>query len=228
MKLKNSIILSALFFLSLSVTAQISNFNPLGGAPLMTSKYKGVEGTPYFGGSEWTIGTAIDSKGSRYENIPLRYNAYEDVLEVKRDETVLIVERDNISSFEFFKSDEMGNREYYFFKTGVMLGIEDEKGYFRVIYEGNKFKVLEKLKTIQIKVTPAAYGQSDITKFVEKNESYMFSNKGIEKIRLSQKSLLNTFPEKKDAIKDYIKENDLNINDVSDLQKACSFINSLL
>lgn len=226
--MKNVLLVVVVCFSCISVRAQIANYNYLGGAPLMTSKYDGVEGTPYFGGGLWVIGTAINSKGHRYENVPLRYNAYEDVLEVKQEGDVLIVERSDISSFEYFLSDETGRKGYYQFKTGTMLNIDNEKGYFRILFNSEHLKILEKVKIIQVKVTPAAYGQSDITKFVEKSESFIYTKNGLEKSKINQKALLEAFPSKRDLIKNFIKSNDINLSDIAELQKTCDYIITIL
>lgn len=208
--------------------AQIANVIKISGEPLLIQKYDKVEGTPYFGGEQWVTGSVIDFHGRKHENISLRYNAYEDALEVKKNGDAIIVNKGSIVSFEFISIDQFGNQKLFLFKNGFSLsGAIDKFSYFRILYDNERLKVLEKVKTIQIKVTPASYGESDYEKFVSDNDTYLLINDRLEKTAINQKSLTNAFPLHKSLIKEFIKSKNLNLKNEDDLKRTCDYITSI-
>jgi hypothetical protein len=219
----------ALLGIANSMVAQISNFYTIGGVPLRITKYEKVEGSPYFGNGKWENGSVVDINGIVYKNIPLRYNAYDDELEIKKDNQVLILDRKKVIGFEYTLLDEFGRLKNCTFKSGFSFSIDfDQYAYFRVLYDDRGLKILERVKTIQIKVTPAAYGESDYTKFIADSDTYLITSEGSEKITINQKSLANAFPQHKSKIREYIKSKNLDVKEEEDLRETCNYIRSIM
>lgn len=219
----------AVFIIVYSVSqgaiAQVSNLHTVTGEPLRLMKYDKIQGTPYLGSAAWQEGTLVDKDGTVFKDVTMRYNAFDDELEVKQNGNTLIVNRKTIGSFQFNAIDDFGNTTSYIFRNGFK-GSEgfDEYSNFRVIYESEKLKILERVMKIQIRVTPAAYGESDYQKFVESNEIFLIVDNKWEKTKVNQKALVNAFPQLKSQIKDYVKSNDLNLAKEWALVELCEFI----
>lgn len=220
-----------LFLAILSVTIagptfgqMIQNVTKVSGEPIFIAKYEEVEGNPYLGEGQWAIGRFVDRSGTQHDNLSMRYNAYDDVLEVKQGDNVIAVEKSTIQSFEFISLDQEGKRASFLFKNGFPVEKMDKYSNFRVLFESDVLTVLERVRKIQIKVTPAAYGEQETTKFVSDNSTYIIANGKAEKSRISVKSLSSAFPQYKSQIKEFAKSRATDFSAQEDIRAICQYI----
>ena len=160
---------AALIFISTFGFGQISNVQDVRGVPLRTGAYDKIEGTPYFNGSDWMVGAMIDMNGKIYNNAQLRFNSFDNELEYLRNGGAIIVRKDQIKSFQVDVPNQSGSTESFYFSTGFEVkGEVDITDFVRVIYQGNKFSIVQKVFKKKSTVTPAAYGEQDYEKFIER------------------------------------------------------------
>ncbi|PTB97721.1 hypothetical protein C9994_01730 [Marivirga lumbricoides] len=198
------------FLMATNSFSQIGNITDIGGKPLMASKYSKIEGSPYyFGTNTWMDGVLYTADGKKVDGVRLRYNAFEDEVEYRVNSNVLIIDNYNLSGFDFFYQPEDGtNRELYQFRNGYSIPGEIEKtDFFKVIYSGTNFSLLEELKMIETKVTPATYGASEYTKFVKDESTFLIIDGQVRKFKNRKSDYYEIAPEKKDEIKRLVKEN---------------------
>ena len=226
------VVLCSFFSFVFSVTmseGQIANVIKISGEPIRASRYEAIQGVPYLESGDWQNGSMVDNQGHRFENIPMRYNAFSDELEVKQGATPIIVDRKSLSSFQFTAMDDFGNKQEYVFRNGFSGSDEfDKYTNFRIIYDHEKLKIVERIRKTEIRVTPAAYGEMDYKKFTESNETYLMLKNQWQQTRINQKVLFKVLPDQKDLIKEFIRSKDLKVDDRGDLIALCDYIVSII
>jgi hypothetical protein len=99
---------------------------------------------------------------------------------------------------------------------------------FEVLFMGERISLLrtEKVETV-VRSTPYIYGGSYST--IEQVYSYYFVKPGgeIKPFDGKKSSLFRIMGDKSAQIRQYVKENNMNLDRVSDLMKICSYYNSL-
>lgn len=208
--------------------AQISNLHGVGEKPLMqTKKYADIKGSPYLGDGEWFEGDIVLNNGKVTKNILIRYNAFEQNLEFRRNGTAMILEDRNVKGFSYIYNNVRGSNEHYVFsRVSEFGGFAEAEGFVRVLFRGEDFSILEKIYTD--KITISSYGAADYQKFVIKTD-YFIKKAGEDAVdfKLSKGAFKQVFPDKYKEIKSYIKDNNVDLNEVSDLQALCSRIETL-
>lgn len=99
---------------------------------------------------------------------------------------------------------------------------------FEVLFMGERISLLrtEKVETV-VRSTPYIYGGSYST--IEQVYTYFFVKPGgeIKAFDGKKSSLLRIMGDRSSQIRQYIKDNNMNLDRVSDLMKICSYYNSL-
>lgn len=152
--------------------------------------------------------------------LPIRYNMFKDSFEILNNNDVYAVPKDNIfSTFTFVSSNEK-----------FVLGKDDEgfAGYFLVLSEG-KHKLLKKML---VKFYPEVPAQNSMVpgtpaKFEKQKPIYFIkTDDKIVKLTKKPEDLINAFPEeKKNEVKDFIKNNKIKLTEELDLIKLINFLN---
>lgn len=183
-----------------------------------TSSYTG---TPYNHPS-YLMGNIYRNDSLWASNIAIRYNAVADEMEIKeslnsKDEDARVLTK---SPDVFVK---IMNDIFIFapYKGGVEKG-----GYFQVLSEGNKidlykkwvkdFNPAKKATTSLTKDVPASFEDEPIYYIVDKKGKFY-------ELPSSRNKKLKVFGDNKDAVKDYVKKYDLDINDEKDLIKVIKY-----
>lgn len=229
MKKLNKLIITAVAVLvvanSYSSWGQISNIHTVSGQPIMIQKTYGVEGTPYFN-TEWRTGTVLYNQ-QRMENVQMKYNAFEDQIEILYNNTPFLPEKKMVQGFEFAQV-ESGALISYRFKKGFEGDGVNKENYLSLIYEGTNLVLAEQIKMDQISVTPATYGEREYKEF-KLAKSYVLIKQGkAQRFRPSKRSFINEFPGIEPKLKNYFKESDVNFDDYGDLAEVVAFIEGAL
>lgn len=159
----------------------------------------------------------------------VKYNAYDDEMEVQG--------KDN-KSFALNKSEK--NAEVTFLDNNKTYGVygylnsEDQSisGYFQKITNGDVANLLKKERVmfIEEKLSKTGYDAYRPPQFKRLNDQFFIKLKdsplAIE-LPKNKKNIANLFPNKKDEILKFIKENKLKTNKEEDLIKLTNFINSI-
>lgn len=223
------ILLAAMVFSVNFVFGQIANFNDVNGAPLRKITYDFVEGSAYLDGPDWKVGTMTDVDGKIYSNAQLRFNCYGNELEFMRSSGPIVVRKEQIRAFDINVSQLDGSVETFRFSSGFEVDDEVLKtDYVRVIYAGENFSIVQKIKKDIIKVTPASYGEKDYEKFIEEDAYYFIGQNKKEEIKLNRKNFYELFPTHKADIKAFVKKNGVNFTDIKEVGSLSSYIDESL
>ncbi len=214
MKLLTTLVL--LLYLTNASKAQVY-LRDIQGRVIRETNFMGVIGSP-FENDEFLIGNVMLSNDNEYEDVPLKYDIYNDVLYFKntKDETLLSF----VIPVKWFK---IAGQTY-------LNGFPDIDSYtkntFYGLVAGSKIKLLCKVfKTIS---ESRPYNSPNVEKKFEGNKDYYILKEGkMYKFKPSKKDLLNLFVSEGAKIEEYIKQEKINFKNKEDLVKIIDFINLL-
>lgn len=179
-----------------------------------TLKYEDIKGSPYLD-TNFKMAKIADN----YEEIAIRYNNYKDEIEFKKGENIQVLPKQAEFSKIKIKSPEA---------TIVYLETNDElKGYFTELVSG-KITLLRKDKIIFKDEVPApnSYAEGKPAEFRNQDPIYYISN-GSRYVKKPKalKDIIDVFPNLKDEINTFVKENKIKLNKEEDLKKLVVFLN---
>lgn len=223
-------IIIPIIFLVNGAFAQISNMTDVANmSPIKAASYDRVEGSPYYGSGDWYSGLIVTQTDQFLTDLKVRYNAYDDQLEYLNNGVPYFYDNQMIKSFEYSDVDSKGKLERYFFKNGFSYEDKVEKiNFLRVIFEGDNLVLLNQVRVVKQKVTPANYGASDFDKFFDNSQAYLSRDGKLEKFKINRGSTLKAFPSLKKEIKAYIDDKLIDFDRVNDLVDLFKFIDSNL
>lgn len=184
-----------------------------------------IEGSPYFN-SEWTQGWVDLRSQGKTDNVPLRYNAYSNELEFKKDGKILVIIPRFVNAFKIKNED---NQEVLFEKGFKSPEHDIHPGLFlRMVHDG-KVKLLAKHKTNFQKahsVDPLTGKKT--SRFIPKKDYYLITENGsFHDIKLKRKHLLRALANHQNELKKYAQKNDLDFGEEQDLARILSHYESL-
>ncbi|GAB4041088.1 hypothetical protein GCM10028809_67340 [Spirosoma gilvum] len=200
-------------------TSQIVGAGPYTMVNTIDHRYEGLRGTPYFL-PEWNKGQIEMVAGQNYKEVPIKFDAYRQHLILLRTwagSDSIIVNADQVKSFQLKNSDG----QFYLFRHIPTVKTSDQtlkEGYFMVLYQG---------KSALLKRIAKAFKQADYknpysngTRYDEFRDiiSYYLLKPDLtlEKVKLSDKSLIEALGDHKDELKAYVKQADLNFKAEND------------
>ncbi|WP_020595233.1 hypothetical protein [Spirosoma panaciterrae] len=211
-------------------TSQIVGAGPYTMVNTIDHRYEGLRGTPYFL-PEWNKGQIEMVAGQHYKNVPIKFDAYRQHLILLRTwagNDSIIVNVDQVKSFQL----KNGDGQLYVFRHIPTAKTSDEllkEGYFLVLYQG---------KSALLKRIVKAFKQADYKNPYSNNVRYdefrdvisyylLKPDQTLEKVKLSDKSLIEALGDHKDELKAYVKQADLHFKAENDaiqlVQKYDSF-----
>lgn len=181
-----------------------------------------IQGSKYFNDAFLPGKVFIDGKEEKIV-LPLRYNAYADVIEIQNGDTIeALVESEEISCTIY--------GETYLYKEYLSKKGDIVKGYLKLLNQGNNvsFFVKQKAKYKEAKPAKTSHSSSFPAKFV-KSETYYFLPSGKKAaIMLNKKSLLKELDtNKKGKMKSFLKTEKINFKKKNDLKRLFVFYNTL-
>lgn len=226
---KNTFTLLCLFFIfSMNVFSQQSlDFSGNGGSNttegyftkyVPTDKYEEIDGTPYYN-DEWISGTIKLKNGVELKIESCKYDVYEGKLIFLKDETPLY-----FSNPEDINSFMLGSSKF------INLKLKNNNDFYEKLLEAENFVLLKKYQCVFIKgketdgINPATKNKYK----VNSNYYYKKENEALKKIKFKEQAILELIPDKKEEIKNYIKENKLNCKDEKDVIKVFEFYSTLI
>ena len=187
------------------------------GRPIRELSFVDVIGSP-FANDEFLKGNVILNNDDEYENVPLKYNTYNDELYFKnaKDEMLL--------SFVIpVKCFKLAGQTYL---NGFPEIDNFTKKSFYGLLAGNKIKLLFKSYKTILETRP--YNSPHAEKRFESYKAYFILKEGkMYRFKPSRKELLDLFDSSSPKIEEYIKKEKVYFKNDSDLVKIFDFINSL-
>jgi hypothetical protein len=183
---------------------------------MLNESYYGIEGTPYHINN--FLGGAFHHSGvGRYEDVRIRYNAYEDWLEIVADGDSLILNPKAVGSFEF-----MYNGVNVLYRNGYRSHdnrIEREH-YLQVLHEGSVVFMKRHIKELKkANFDPVFNTGSKYDRFVENESYYVAGGSGdyLEPVRLRRRDILGLMGDSSDQIAKYARDKRLNYRSEADV-----------
>ncbi|MBT8206440.1 MAG: hypothetical protein KJO94_09180 [Eudoraea sp.] len=179
-----------------------------------------VIGSPYLN-EEFVIGT-VTIKGEESYQTYLRYNAFNDELEMRNGNTTnAVMKRDYITV-------RLG-RDVYSIHTYAMDNDGVKDGYFSALNEGKA--VLLRRRQMNLREGQAAtssYGKDKPPRF-ELVESYYISidKETAQPVKLNKKGVLGAFGDKSSALNGFVKKNKLKLKSEAEVLQLLEHYNSL-
>lgn len=185
---------------------------------------KSYKGTPYNNPS-YLPGNIYENNKLLANDVALRYNAIEDEMEVKEslatpDEEARVVSK----SLEIFVKINGDIFIFAPYQGGVESG-----GYFQILFEGENYSLYKKIKK---KFIPAKKASTSITKdlppvFLDRPVYYIVTNEGkYYELPESKSKKLKVFGNKQNEMKEYVKDNNLNLKEEKDLLQAVRYFDN--
>ncbi|QIA09301.1 hypothetical protein [Draconibacterium halophilum] len=168
---------------------------------------------------DWMPGSVSFVNGNVFENMQLRYQAFEDEL-ISYNENgrfLYLVEKELVESFTF----EDGNRTRKFIRL-TKNNNQQTNMYLEELYKGD-ISLLVNWYIYEQSVSPFA-DRNGITRAVDyqlHKDYYLYTEQdGLNKIRLNKRALFSQFPEHKKEIRKLLRQNKLFVNSEASMAKA--------
>lgn len=210
-------------FITGSLFSQISNIPGFGNEVIREKKYTDVEGSPYLF-PDWKTGSITDHAGKVYPNQLIKYNSYEDVIEINQEGRTLVLNNLLYPKFEFIGMDEVTNLQIHrIFQSGFSVQGYAMANYFEVLFIGN-YKFLKKTKTEYMDQNVSSYGSTSVSKRFITKESYIIIDKSEKSFecRLSKKSLLEALGKDKVLAESFIAKTRIKVKSEADFIEILS------
>jgi hypothetical protein len=184
-----------------SETVDNSIFYNSGGVPFVNAKYvRLVEGTPYFKDA-WLKASLLTTKDQLCKNIPVKLDLVDnDIHYLDKDGNEMV----SISSFkEMVLHDSISNISYHF--TFFSKNIQGyRKGWYQVLYSGNKISLFKYYNKNVIESSP--YGSATAEQHIFTSDNYfIFFNDKITTIK-KEKDILYAFKDKEKELNQLLKD----------------------
>jgi len=205
--------------------AQVANIPGVGNSVIMTKKYEDIKGSAYLYDT-WISGTLTSKEGEEYTNVMLRYDAYKDRIEVNQNNQVMEINSFDYPKFTFTFFKESNDKVVkHNFASGYDVTGFPKSSYFDILYQGDH-TVLKKVKKFFTEVNVSSYGPSEFQKVFEENNYYFVANADgvIKEVKLSKKSVIGAFPEKKEIIEKFLSVEKLKLKTQDDLVALFQYI----
>ncbi|MEQ8475787.1 hypothetical protein [Fulvivirga sp.] len=219
------ICLFAILTVSFNLNAQIGNVNDLTGTPIKVKSSERIEGTFYPISSQWSNGEFITTHGTRYVDIPIRFNAFSQSLEILKANTAFTLDSKEVIQFSFSVFDENGNTIDYIFKNGFDTEFPKSQ-YFRVWFNNGKMKILELIKVTEEKVPAEAYGAPEDTRLNSYNFIYLLKDGEFKKIKMNNRNMSKLFLDRKEDVLNFIKAKSLDVSAYNDFKILSEYVES--
>lgn len=168
-------------------------------------------------------GTIYQEDHAIKTGVPMRYNAYADEIEIKKDAA-----SENYSALvkdpEIFVKMGLGIYLFVPYEGSVEKG-----GYFNVLTDGKTYDLYKKTTALytEPKQAKTNYDRASPPSFTKIVTYYLVQNGTFLEMPKGKNKILKMMDKNKNEIRSYIKENHLDIDKEADLVKLISYFDSL-
>jgi hypothetical protein len=228
--MNTKIFLSILIFAHLS-TYTYAQFSQLGDLDIIvvtnhklddTIDVSATEGSPYEN-ETFVFGKAISEKMNISSPYLMRYNIYNDVIEVKDKDQI----NELLRSFNLYVT--ISNKEYHYAEYSNESNTI-KKGYFTLLYRGANIELFSR-KTQKYKqaVPPKnSFQPKQPAAFVDYQSYFMKKEGALLAIATNKKELIGQFPGIEADVKKFMKANKISLNSEDDIIELFTYIDTQL
>lgn len=178
-------------------------------------------GSPYLN-DEFVIGSIYSVQRIQYEEVPLRYNIYNDELEFKSPTEEILA----LASPDIVEKAVIGDTTLVYLP--FLLANKTKKGFFIILEEGKVSLYAKPDVFLKPATQPGAYKDPEPPKYVRKSDEYYLKTEtGQAQLIANKKELFAAFPDNRDKIDNYISKNKIKINKPESLIELVKYYNSL-
>ncbi len=184
-----------------------------------------VKGSPYEN-KNFQLGKAVNKENGKPENFYLRYNVYNDVIEIKKGNSDTkvggLIKSENIYAI-------INNREYHY-KKYLDSREREKEGYFILLKKGKHSSLyLKKLKDFKDKVMPKDnFEKEKPATFTDDQAYYLEKGNILVRAASRKKKFLQQYPEISKELGKYIKSEKINLKSEKDMIKLFNYLDTLL
>ena len=186
-----------------------------------TVTQENIDGSPYLN-DEFISGSVYTVQKIQYNEIPLRYNIYNNNIEFKTASD----EIQELTNPEIIEKVVMGDIQMVY--SPYLMANKNNNGFFIVLEEG-KVSLLAKPEIQFVPATqPAGYKDAEPPKFIKKSDEYYLRIGTGQAILISnKKDMIATFPDNQDKIENFVSKNKTKTNKPESLKELVKYYNSL-
>ena len=186
-----------------------------------TVTQENIDGSPYLN-DEFISGSVYTVQKIQYNEIPLRYNIYNNNIEFKTASD----EIQELTNPEIIEKVVMGDIQMVY--SPYLMANKNNNGFFIVLEEG-KVSLLAKPEIQFVPATqPAGYKDAEPPKFIKKSDEYYLRIGTGQAILISnKKDMIATFPDNQDKIENFVSKNKIKTNKPESLKELVKYYNSL-
>ncbi|MEQ8713254.1 MAG: hypothetical protein RIC80_09555 [Cyclobacteriaceae bacterium] len=181
----------------------------------------------YYLHTDWKEGNVLLFQDNMtIEGYPLKYDIYNDLLEIETEEGVKVIEGYRVKSFVWRKNN--GKPTYFLSARNYRSETEEISGFFEVLVDGEMPLFLK--TNIRVK-EPHYYEGIDVGsrdyEIVKDKEYYYASGRVVEALSRNKKGLLLAFADKEEEMASFFKQNKISFKDEGDLMESFMYYNKL-
>ena len=188
-------------------------------------KLEDINGSPYL--DEWFhLGKIIDEKVYKENACYLRYNIYNDVIELKYSIDT------SAPVYGFLKDPDfkaiIGDKSFYYRKFIASDGIS-KFGYLELMKDYGSFKLFKRhYQVLRLPKKARTSLEKDIpAKLSNYEHYYVEQNEAFKEVEMHRKKIVEAFPDHSSEAKKFIKKEKLRFKDEGDLIKLGDYLSSL-
>lgn len=181
-----------------------------------------IEGSPYLN-DEFINGTIYTTSQTKYVDVPLRYNIFNEQIEFKPDDDAVQA----LAAPETVEKVEFG--DYKMVYVPYTLSRKIRHSFFREIVSGEQAVLLARPQVIfEDAKKPAAYQEAEPPKFIRKSDDYYIRVGKEPAVMISRKKdLEEVFPNHKNEVRSFIKKKKVKPNKPERMAELVQYYNSL-
>ncbi len=179
---------------------------------------KTITGSVYLFPSWNGIFKIITKNGDTKQLLNLNYN-------IKTKDIEAFISNDSVFQFDKnqFEYIIQSNKKYKVLNDGFLNGL------FLEVFNGNKIKLYKEF-SISIQdgtFNPLTQEKIELDKYVKNYSYYIFKENKYDKIKLTKKDILKYLSDQKEALKEFVKKNDVDFSSDDDIKVILNYYNSL-
>lgn len=181
-----------------------------------------IEGSPYLN-DEFIEGTIYTTSQTKYVDVPLRYNIFNEQIEFKAGDGPVQA----LAAPETVEKVEFG--DYKMVYAPYTLSRKIRRSFFRELESGDRAVLLARPQVLfEDAKEPAAYQEAEPPKFIRKSDDYYIRVGKEPAVMISRKKdLEEVFPNHKKEVRSFIKKNKVKPNKPERMAELVQYYNSL-
>lgn len=189
-------------------------------------RYEGVKGHAYLS-DEWLVGNVLLENEKEYQNVKLKYDAYQDqLIGLQQEKYPILLDKDKVRAFTMMAEDSM---ELFKFVKAKHLdhnikGVDGDQ-YVQVLHQGIVSLYAVNRKLLNKANYRGAYNYGNkYDEFVNIEPTYYLAETGeAHKLKLKKRKVVKSFADHAQAISKYIENEQLQLNNEESLLKLIAY-----